>query len=385
MKTDKIRFRYLLIIVLVGILANWLLNNITVLGSGLAIVGALLFPFLLGIFIAYIFNIPMSFFEKKFLKKVPDKFRRMCSFVLVLLIFIAVILFFGLIVLPEIAKSIISLAQTLPEKWQQLQTSLVGDTQLVQNIQVFLTDVNLDMDTIKNTLIGIVQRNAAGTIQSVFTGAAAVVNGTVMLLISIVFTVYLLFGKEQLCRQVKGLGLAYLPKKWYQNLKYLANLSNDIFHKFITGQCLECLAIGVVFAIVLLVGGFKYWLVIASLICLLSFIPIFGSFIACVIGAFLILVEQGVWRCAAFLVIFIIIQQIDGNVMYPRIVGNSVGLPAIWVLLAVTIGGSLMGIMGMIFFIPLFSVIYVALRDKTVKRLDEKQISLSDMDASSSA
>ncbi len=378
-------FRYLLIIVLSGIVANWLLKNITVLGHGVSVIWGLLFPFILGVLMAYVLNIPMTFFEKKLFHRLPEKLRRPCSFILVLILFILVISFLILIVLPELAQSVVSLTQTIPEKWAQMQKSITGNQELMDYFNTLLADTSLDMNSIKENAMNFIQTNAGNTIQSVFKGAASLVNGTFSLIISFVFMIYVLFDKEHLHRQVKGLSRAYLSDKWYHKLRKLSTLSNDIFRKFITGQCLECLAIGTVFAIILAAAGFKYWLVIASLICILSLIPIFGSFFACVIGAFLILVEQGIWRCIAFLIVFIVVQQLDGNFMYPRIVGNSVGLPSLWVLVAVTLGGSLMGIAGMILFIPVFSIIYVLLRESTLKKLEAKNIPLSDLDLDSSS
>lgn len=156
----------------------------------------------------------------------------------------------------------------------------------------------------------------------------------------------------------------------------IASLTHRTFAKFLTGQCLEAVILGTMFFVAMTLLRFPYPLLVGVLIALTALIPIFGAFIGCVVAAFLILMVSPM-QALAFIVLFLVLQQLEGNFIYPHVVGGSVGLPSIWVLVAVTVGGSLMGIVGMLIFIPLMSVLYTLLRQDVIKRLEKKQLDIS--------
>ena len=201
----------------------------------------------------------------------------------------------------------------------------------------------------------------------------SIVSGLIDLALAFVFSIYVLFQKEKLARQMKKLILALSPKKVAEKIFYIAELSNRTFSSFLHGQLLEAVILGSLFFIAMTIFRFPYPLMISVTIAVTSIIPIFGAFIGAFIGAFLLLVidyKMAFW----FIIMFLIIQQIEGNLIYPHVVGKAAGLPSIWILVAVTVGGSLMGVLGILLFIPIFSIVYTLLSEYVNNRLKEKKI-----------
>jgi predicted PurR-regulated permease PerM len=200
------------------------------------------------------------------------------------------------------------------------------------------------------------------------------IAGTLMnAVIGIVFSVYCLFNKEDLARQGRKILYAYLPEKWSDNTIRVLRMTNTTFSNFLSGQCLEVCILGCMFAVSMAIFNMPYIPLVSVLVAVTAFIPVVGAFIGCIVGAFFILVNnpvQALW----FVVMFLVIQQVEGNLIYPRVVGTSIGLPGMWVLLAVAIGGELMGVAGMFLMIPLSSVIYALFREITKKKLDDNNI-----------
>ena len=207
---------------------------------------------------------------------------------------------------------------------------------------------------------------------STFSVASLVIGQAFNWLIAIVFACYLLTGKEKLSSQGRRVLRAYLPEKWNRRVLELLGLTSRTFASFITGQCLEALILGCLFFLAMTIGRFPYALVISVLIGFTALIPYVGAFLGCAVGILMIFTVSPV-KSLVFLILFNVLQQIEGNVIYPKVVGKSVGLPATWVLVAITVGGSLMGIVGMLIFIPLVSVGYTLLRRDVSRRLDKKE------------
>ena len=202
--------------------------------------------------------------------------------------------------------------------------------------------------------------------------------------IALVFAVYLLIQKDKLADHGERVMRAYLPKKIYGRTLYILKLLHKNFSNFISSQCLEAIILGTLFIIAMTIFGFPYAVLIGTLIAVTALVPIIGAFVGCAVGAFLILVENpllAIW----FVVMFLIIQQLEGNLIYPRVVGSSVGLPAIWVLVAVSVGGSLFGVVGMLIFIPIASTFYTLLREDVNERNAKKARSAAKADAKAKA
>ena len=233
--------------------------------------------------------------------------------------------------------------------------------------------MEFNWDSIIQTAIDFLKNGAGSVLTSTFSVARTVINYLVNFFIGFVFACYILLQKEKLSRQIKKVLYAFLPEKAVQKTLDVASLSYRTFSNFVTGQCLEAVILGTMFFVVMSIFQFPYALLIGVVIAFTALIPIFGAFIGCVIGAFLILVVNPM-KALMFIILFLVLQQIEGNLIYPHVVGGSVGLPSIWVLLAVTVGGSLMGVLGMLIFIPLFSVLYALFREFVYKRLKERGI-----------
>jgi len=240
-------------------------------------------------------------------------------------------------------------------------------------IQEVLAELELDWGTYIKNIFDF----AGNGIGNIFTGTfeliSSLVSGVMDAFIAFVFAIYLLAKKETLSSQVKKALYALLPENAADRAVKIGKLAHSTFANFITGQCTEAIILGSMFAITLLLLRYPYAVLIGVIISVTALVPIFGAIVGCIIAMFLILMVDPV-KALWFFVIFQILQQIEGNLIYPHVVGNSVGLPSIWVLVAVTIGGNLFGVIGMLFFIPLSSVMYAIFREFVNNRLEKRRI-----------
>lgn len=336
-------------------------------------------PFILGGMIAFVINIPMSFFEDKLFnrkrisekaRKRADRIKRPLSLIMAIAAVLLVITLVIITVIPQLVATVKVLAMEIPVFLQNLQDKLevifASNPELLKQLAtVEIPQINWQ-ETIKS-IWDFLQNGMGSMLSSTFTVASSIANGTITFFIALIFSFYILIQKEKLGRQFKNMIHAYTKPETYRMVIKVMDLLNQNFSHFITGQCTEAVILGAMFVITMAVFQFPYAIMVGILIAFTALIPIVGAFIGCFIGAFLILVDspsKAIW----FLLLFIILQQIEGNLIYPHVVGNSVGLPSIWVLAAVTIGGSLMGILGMLIFIPLLSTVYMLLREDVNKR-----------------
>ncbi len=374
MELNKENIQKIIGIVAFGVGFYWLLNNLTGVGDFIHRFFRLLFPFILGSVIAFILNIPMTKIEnfiKKKCKKKKIRFPiRMISITLALLIFFAIIVAVSFLLIPELIENIQLLISNIPQVVSDLQDwalKLADDYPDIQKqieaaFEASGTNFNDIVVTVLNHVVNGSLNFVSGLVSGLFTVFTAVV-----------FAVYMLNQKEQLVVGSKKLLYAYVNKKHVDKIIETARLANQTFSKFISGQCVEAALLGCIFFAVLNLLGFPYALIISVLISITALIPMFGAMIAMVIGAVLIAVTSPI-KAILFIVIFQIIQQIENNFIYPKVVGKSVGLSSMWTLLAVILGGSLMGIVGMIIGLPLASIIYAIIKNETNERLTEKNI-----------
>ncbi len=232
---------------------------------------------------------------------------------------------------------------------------------------------NINWTALAEKVMGLVGNSASAIISGIFSAIGSVSSGIFNAVVAVVFAIYSLIRKEILARQARRLLYAFLPEKFCDGTIRIGQLTNKVFSNFISGQCLEACILGGMFAITMTIFRMPYVALISMLIAVTALVPIVGAFVGCFLGAFFIFVTdpmQAVW----FVIMLLILQQIDGNLIYPKVMGNSVGLPGMWVLLAVTVGGELMGIAGMLLMIPLVSVLYTILREVTTIRLNKRQI-----------
>ena len=345
-------------------------------------------PFAVGGMIAFVLNLPMKFVEERLLGrwkgKAADKLRRPLS-LLAAIVFVAVLIVIVVMaVLPQLGRTINDLGQKVPEFFQQV-VAWLGDLerqypQLGQYLGPFLdSGESLEqswdsMDQLAARLMDFLKEGGVSVITTTIGVASGIIGTFVKGIISFIFALYILAAKEKLADQGKRILHAFAPEKVERGTLSLCSLLYRNFSHFITGQCVEAVIIGTIFVITMSLFRMPYAVMIGVLIAFTALIPVVGAFIGCILGAFLILVdapEMAFW----FVVLFLIIQQIEGNLIYPRVVGESVGLPAIWVLAAVSVGGSLFGFAGMLVFIPLVSTGYMLLRDEVNARNRRREAS----------
>ena len=334
------------------------------------------FPFLLGGAIAFVLNVPMNFIERKLksVKKLSGKGRRLIS---LLIVAVSVLCLFGIILFVLVPK----LLHTFQNLGEQLDLFLNGVYQLFEKIEKWNHGLEIFEFDIKNIRMVIQKFFISGTgdlWDSTFKIARGVVRGVVNTLIATVFSIYLLLQKEILGVQVKKVLYAFFRKGRVDAFLEVMSLTYHTFSGFLAGQCLEAVILGGMFIGVLLIFRIPYALLIGILIAFTSLVPVFGALVGCFIGTFLILVTNPV-KAFVFVIIFVILQQLEGNFIYPHVVGNSVGLPSIWVLAAVTLGGNLMGITGMLIFIPAVSVLYALFREIVYLKLKKSGIRPEDI------
>lgn len=326
-------------------------------------------PCIYGAAIAFVLNIPMKVIEKGLFSRVKnrklDKVKRPASIFLSFMLVILIVVIVTVTVIPQITKTMIELGNKIPQFLVEAQIWLeemfVSQPQLIALLEEF-EPAEMNWDSIVNTVIDFMQNGLGSVVSSTVTVASTIIGGVVNVFVALVFSFYILAQKEKLGDQFRRILRAYCPQKVNNRVLEIASLAGKNFSSFITGQCMEAVILGVMFVITMTLFGFPYAVMVGVLIAFTALIPIVGAFIGCFVGAFLIMVDDPV-KAVWFLVLFIILQQIEGNLIYPHVVGNSVGLPSIWVLAAVTVGGSLMGVVGMLIFIPILSTVYALIRE----------------------
>ncbi len=347
----------------------------------LGFVFGILFPFILGGAIAFVLNVPMSFIERHLFpeerrekSKGMKKLARPVSMLIVLFAVIAVVGLVMFVVLPQLASTFAGLGKSIQAFIPQVQE---WADQLFHNndeIMNWVNSLEFDWNKIMNAVIDFFRNGAGSVLNSTLTAARSIVSGLARFFISFVFAVYILLQKEKLSVQAKKVLFAFARKGRAEATLEVLALTYSTFSSFLTGQCVEAVILGSMFVVTMTILKLPYALLVGILIAFTALIPIFGAFIGCVVGAFLIFMVDPV-KALIFIVMFLVLQQIEGNLIYPHVVGSSVGLPSIWVLAAVTIGGNLLGIVGMLIFIPLVSVVYALFREIVYLKLKQRKIS----------
>lgn len=376
MKIDRKNFRWLALLIVFGIAVNWAFTNPKTVSQGLSFVWHLLSPFIVGFIIAFICNIPMQFFQKKVFRAMSPKKAKYMSFVCIIMIALLVIAFFAFVLIPQLVQSIVSLAQSIPEKLQILQKEIAADQNIVPLVKEKLSTITIDWEKISKEILPKIQQNTGGLLTSAFSAAGSAVQAVVNFFISLSLAIYLLMNWESAKAACANIVNAYMPDKMKAPADKLATVSNRIFHHFITVQCLECVIIAALFSIGLLIAGIKYWLIFSVMIGILSIIPRFGSFFGLFISLIIVFIEQGGVKVLIFIAIFIVIDQINENLIYSKLVSNSMGIPEIGIMIAGIFGGAFFGAMGTILFIPIFGIIYTLFREGTQERLRKKNIAV---------
>ena len=375
MEFNKQTVKALLGVVCGGIAFAAALLHLDVVAGAAGWLLGILSPLLLGCAIAFILNVPMRAMERCLFPhaKKANKLRRPLALLLTVAAVSAVLALAGMVIVPGVRDAVTSIAAQVPEAFERLQESAARFQEYLPLLANQIEGLSIDWASLSQKAVGLVQNWGKGLLISGGGLVSGIVSGVTTFFIGLIFSLYILLQKEKLARQGRQLCYAFLPEAAADQLLNILRLSERTFSSFLSGQCLEAVILGTMFFVSMTLLHFPYALLVGVLIALTALIPIVGAFIGCAVGALLMLVNDP-WQALWFIVLFLVLQQIEGNLIYPHVVGSSVGLPSIWVLAAVTVGGSLMGILGMLVFIPLCSVLYALLRQLTVHRLKQRRV-----------
>ena len=377
MQFDKKMLRNVFLSVAGCIVLYWVLHEperwLSLIGS----VGQILSPFLVGAILAFALNVPMRGIERGLMGIPKPGLRRGLSILLTILAVVLVLTGVVWLLIPQIGQTVENLVATLPGFFQRT-TDMVKQF-LADNPEVWeWLQENTDFESINwagliQEAVTLITSSLTTLVDEAFSKIVSIGTGVFNAVLSLAFGLYCLARKEILARQGRRILYSILPESAADETVRILRMSNSTFSNFISGQCLEALILGSMFAVSMAIFGMPYIPLVSVVIAVTALVPIVGAFAGCILGAFFILVDNPV-MAFWFVIMFLILQQIEGNLIYPRVVGTSIGLPGMWVLLAVAVGGDLMGVGGMLLFIPLTSVLYALGRELTQKLLQKKGI-----------
>lgn len=376
MEISKQMKKHIIQILVIAILLYCGLEHLSEVIRAIRFVIGIFMPFLVGGVIAFVIHVPMKKIEKLLFPKNKklQKFKRPAAYLLTLLIVIGIVVLAMVVVIPELGNTVSMLMEQIPKAFQTVQTWLEDIEKQWPALKPAIEDLNINWSSVSSSVVEFVESLASGLVSSGVGLFSGIISGVATFVIGFTFSIYVLFQKEKLISQAKQILYAIFSEKVTEKIISVASLSNQVFSSFLSGQCLEAVILGTLFVITMTILRMPYAMLIGIVIAITALIPVVGAFIGCAVGMFLIVMVQPI-QAVWFLALFLVLQQLEGNLIYPHVVGNSVGLPSIWVLAAVTIGGNLFGIFGILFFIPLCSVLYALFREFVKKRLRTRKIS----------
>ncbi|MBS5965375.1 MAG: AI-2E family transporter [Finegoldia magna] len=372
LKEDKKKIQIGIIILIVPVILAYLLFNGKSIGNALGTFMAIISPFIIGAALAFVLNMPMNFIENKILKKWTSKpgLKRAISLLMSLVIVSAIIAFVVILIIPNFLEAIKSLIQGIPVLVEKLrkypevakQLDKIYDTYAITNTHDLVVKLKPYLT-----------KNGLDILNNVFFGISTVFSVVLSFVVSFTFAIYLLFSKETLRRQFTELAYVFFSGKTANKILIFFKVAYEKFYSFFKGQFIEAFMLGFMCFIGMYLLKIPNAATVSVLIGFGALIPLVGAILGAALGALIILIES-FSKAIMFVIFIIVLQQFDGNVTYPRIVGSSVGLPSIWVLVAVTIGAALSGIVGMLIFVPIFATIYELLYRYKKKKLKDKNI-----------
>lgn len=375
-EADKKKFKLSLIFAALVIIIYAAVTNVNSILGFITAAISVLSPLLTGVLMALILGTPMRKIEQLFelinrkskaKKKLPEK---AIIYISLILTYILAIVAIGVVVgilIPAVSDSVKEIIATVKKVWPQVIEFLSKRGINTAELEKLLSNINFESIMLSLTA------NVGNVFDTVIHSVNGVITVVVNLVTTVIFSVYLLSNKRRLKRQSEKLIAAYFPEKKVPKVRYVVDLIITTFSKFFSGQCLEAIILGLIFFIVLSVSGFPYAPVISLIIGITAFIPYVGAFIGCAVGVLLILMDKGIIMALIFVAVFLVIQQLENNIIYPRVVGTSIGLPAIWTFAALIVGGALYGVVGMLIFIPVTSIVYTLIKNDVYSRLKAKE------------
>ena len=323
-------------------------------------------PIILGFIIAYILNIPMVMLEKLYFPNsdsiVVKKTRRPVSILVSIIIITVVLIFILNLVIPQLISVFGRIIEIIPVLANGIQSWVIENEEIFPPLAEFVETFQIDWQNIVTNMISIVNRFTTNIIETTLSTVGSVFSIVVNLFLSLMISLYVLMSKETLGRQFRILSETYLPERGHKGLMYVLEVTDYSFRHFITGEVLEALILGSLVTVGMWIFQFPYASMIGALTGVTALIPVLGAYISGAIGFIMIFVDSPI-QALTFLIFIIVIQQLEGNLIYPRVVGGSIGLPGLWVLISITIGGGLLGIWGMLLAVPLVSTLFKLLKN----------------------
>lgn len=365
MKFDKSVMKKLIFLICFAITFYMLLSNVKPVINAVGHIFSIMMPLVLGFVFAFVLNVPLKAIETHLFKsknKTVQKIKRPVSIFLSILIIAAIVTGVLLLVVPELVKTVQVLIDLLPDFAEKIKDKATVIYEKYPQVQTAVDSVIENKGELSQTVMDVAQTAAGGVLGSTFSFLSSFFGGIVNVVIGFIFAVYILANKEGLKANVKKTLRAWFPQKQTEGFFHIVDVANRIFGKFVVGQFTEAIILGTLCMLGMLLFRFPYAAMIGVLVGITALIPVVGAFIGAGVGAFLIMMEDPL-KALLFVVYIIVLQQIEGNLIYPKVVGSSVGLPAMWVLAAVTVGGGLMGIVGMLIGVPIASTIYYLVRE----------------------
>lgn len=326
-------------------------------------------PLIAGCAIAYIINILMSFYERHYFPKsnkeiIKKSKRPVCLTASIITLAAVIALIIGLVV-PQLISCIELIIAELPAAIKKVIDWINGLNIVPDDIMSMITSI--DWQSRIGQIVEMLTSGIGSVMDVVITTVSSVVSGVLTVVLGLIFAVYLLIGKDKIGKQIDRVFTHYLKESWYKKIKYVISVFDECFHRYIVGQCTEAVILGLLCTVGMLILRLPYAAMIGAFIAFTALIPIAGAYIGASVGAFIILMESP-FKALVFLIFIVILQQVEGNLIYPRVVGSSMGLPGIWVLAAITVGGGVMGITGILLSVPVAATFYRLLKNNLIKK-----------------
>lgn len=377
MQIDRKLLHKLFLLVAGCLVFAWLLLDTARATQVFAAIWGLIGPFVMGAAIAFVFNVPMRFVERQ-LEGIPRPgVKRALAIVLTIALLILLVMFVVELLVPQIRLTVASLSARIPAFLEttsgQLMDFMGEHLWLQEWLQDALNLESLDWSQILKDVLAFLGDKWTTMMGGAVNVIGNVVNSVVNLAMGVAFALYCLARKEILARQGRRILYSFVPEKAADEVVRILRLTNTTFSNFISGQCLEACILGCLFAVAMAIFGMPYIPLVSVIIAVTALVPVVGAFVGCIVGAFFILVDSPI-MAVTFVAMFLVIQQLENNLIYPRVVGTSIGLPGMWVLVAVSVGSELMGVGGMLLMIPVTSVLYTLAREITNKQLEKRSI-----------
>ena len=375
MQIDKKTLRQLGLLVAGGIILYWGLHEIDALRGLFSWLWSLASPIVIGAVIAFVINVPMRAVERNLTFIPKPGLRRGLALLIVLLLFILLVAAILGLLIPQLESTVMTLASVIPDFYKRVQATFLAfleeNPDVAKTITNYISLESLDLSALIDYVVQLLESSVSGLVNGAIGLIFQVANGAVNAVIALCFAIYALIRKDILARQCRMLLYAFLPERIADRFLRVARLTSSTFSSFISGQCLDACILASMVAVVMAILHFPFIPLVFVLVAVTALIPMGGAVVGCALSALFILMVnpfQAIW----FVALFVAIQQVDNNLIYPRVVGGSIGLPSMWVLAAVTIGGSVMGVFGMLLMIPVASVLHQLLHEVTVNRLQKR-------------